>query len=90
MPDTYVLRVRDGSLEVSIPYPHDVIYGSGKRAELQATNLQPVAQWIDDFEAVHSIHDSPQFTLGWDHYAQLVDHAKASRRERHNWLCMMC
>ncbi|WVR08430.1 hypothetical protein IAU60_005485 [Kwoniella sp. DSM 27419] len=80
-PDTYVLRVKRGSIRTNAMYSNDIIHGADDRLAQQAEMLKPVARWLPDLEVVWSVHDTPRGIVGWHHRSELVDHV-----EEDEWL----
>ncbi|WVQ95730.1 hypothetical protein IAU59_002829 [Kwoniella sp. CBS 9459] len=81
LPDTYVLRVKRGSLRTKALYSHEAIHGADERLEQQAELLRPIARWLPDMEVVWSVHDTPRTVIGHDHRRELLDHV-----EEDEWL----
>ncbi|WVF68121.1 hypothetical protein IAT40_002884 [Kwoniella sp. CBS 6097] len=76
LPDTYVLRVKRGSLRTKALYSHEAIHGADERLEQQADLLRPIARWLPDLEAVWSVHDTPRTVIGYGHRRELLDHVE--------------
>ncbi|OCF34447.1 hypothetical protein I316_03961 [Kwoniella heveanensis BCC8398] len=81
LPDTYVLRVKRGSIRTKALYSHEAIHGADERLEQQADLLRPIAKYLPDLEVVWSVHDTPRTVLGHDHRRELLEHV-----EEDEWL----
>jgi hypothetical protein len=74
LPDTYTLKVRKGSVRTTMSYNRQAIFGADERMAGQIDLLKPIAQYLGDFEAVYSVHDTPTNMVGWDHQRELLEH----------------
>lgn len=81
MPDTYVVRVRHGSIRSTARFDADVIAGADDRQGGQIDLLRPVARYLPDLMAVYSVHDTPSQLLSWDHRRELMDHIEEDECE---------
>ncbi|CED83568.1 Endoplasmic reticulum protein EP58, contains filamin rod domain and KDEL motif [Phaffia rhodozyma] len=76
LPDMFTISVRNGQVNSShVTYDARAIAGSDDRRLGQIELIERVAQFIPDFTAVYSIHDSPTRFISHSHKQDLLDHA---------------
>lgn len=65
LPDTYVLVNTGGKVSVKRNFDSLKHPGGEARIAAQVALLEPVAKWLDDFEAVWSVHDTGRIDTSW-------------------------